>query len=1138
MEGVTTTMPITSVADKAQRRLEVKARSTLMMSISNEHQLKFNSIKDAKQLLQAIEKRFVTTANEVFTASTQVNGVDNLRDAIICAFLASQPNSPQLAHEDLKQIHPDDIKEMDLRWPIHNNTAFKNSNVNQMVNTVKGNNVNTARPKAVVNAVKGNLVNAVKALACWIQVNNGVGPQKKLIFLPNVQGNPQIDLQDKEVIDSGCSRGNPKGGKLQENVPLKLNIVPKGGLTRLFAKATSDESKLWHRRLGHLNFKTMNKLVKENLVKGSGPDWLSDIDAPTRTMNYEPIVAGTRSNDFADPKSSHDDGFKPSSNDGKKVDEDPSKENKCNDQEKKDNVSSSNVVNTISLTVNAAGTNEDNELSFDPNMPASEDVDTFDFSNKNEDNDIVADINNKDTTIQTINKLIEDMLLLEGTPKEGKLQEKVPLKLLINESQVLLRAPRKNNMYSVDLKNIVSKGGLTCMFAKSTYDESKLWHRRLGHLNFKTMNKLVKENLVRVTILDTKGHLGKCDGKADERFFFGYSMNSKAFRVFNSGTRIVEENLHIRFSENTPNVVGTQFNDFARTKASDNVGQARKETKPVKDYILLPLWTVDLPFLQDPKSSHDDVLKPSSNDGKKVDEDPSKENKYNELSFDPNMPFLEDVGTFDFSNKDEDDDIVADINNKDTKIQVSPIQTTRIHKDCPLDQVIGDIHSSTETRQMDVNSAFLYEKIEEEVCVCQPPGFKDPYFPDRVYKVEKALYGQHQALRAWYKTLSTYLLDNGFQRGKNEKTLFIKRHKVCEYARYQVNPKVSHLHAVKKIFRYLKGHPKLGLWYPKDSPFDLVAYTDNDYARASLDRKSTIRGCHILGFNPTIYDSCIEQFWSTAMAKTINEESQIDARKDGKEIITTESFVRRDLRLEDEEGVDCLPNFTIFENLELMGKPKRKNTRAPQPSGSTKHFTDEVVYKELDDRLLRAATTASSLEAEQDSGNIDKTQSKTTPNEDSSLRTTLDGGPRCQKVMRDTIAQTRFENVSKLSNDLVLVRARVDSSKDDQSLGEDASKQRRKIHDIDGDEDITLVNDQKVAEMFDVNDLQVEDINTTKLIVDAAQVNAAGKVNGASITTTVSAAATITTDEITLAQALMEIKTSKPKVKRVVIQEP
>nr|GEY80193.1 retrovirus-related Pol polyprotein from transposon TNT 1-94 [Tanacetum cinerariifolium] len=152
----------------------------------------------------------------------------------------------------------------------------------------------------------------------------------------------------------------------------------------------------------------------------------------------------------------------------------------------------------------------------------------------------------------------------------------------------------------------------------------------------------------RVTIFNTLYHLDKFDGKVDEGFFVGYFLNSKALRVFNSRTKIVEENLHIRFSENTPNVVGSEpdwlfdidaltktmnyepvvagikSNGFAGTKTSNNAGQARKETEPVKDYILLPLWTVDLPFSQDPKISHNDGFKPSSDDGKKVNEDPSK----------------------------------------------------------------------------------------------------------------------------------------------------------------------------------------------------------------------------------------------------------------------------------------------------------------------------------------------------------------------------------------------------------------------------------------------------------------------------------------------------------------------------------
>nr|GEW20385.1 ribonuclease H-like domain-containing protein [Tanacetum cinerariifolium] len=156
-------------------------------------------------------------------------------------------------------------------------------------------------------------------------------------------------------------------------------------------------------------FNSRKKIVEENLhirfsqstpnVVGSALDWLFDIDALTRIMNYEPIVASTQSNGFVDPKSSYDDGSKPSSDDRKKFNEDPKKENECNDQEKEDNVNSTNNVNTISLTVNAAGIDENNEILFDLNMPALKDVSIFNFSNDDEDDGIVADMNNLDTTI-------------------------------------------------------------------------------------------------------------------------------------------------------------------------------------------------------------------------------------------------------------------------------------------------------------------------------------------------------------------------------------------------------------------------------------------------------------------------------------------------------------------------------------------------------------------------------------------------------------------------------------------------------------------------------------------------------------------------------------------------------------------
>ncbi|GJX04274.1 putative ribonuclease H-like domain-containing protein [Tanacetum coccineum] len=212
--------------------------------------------------------------------------------------------------------------------------------------------------------------------------------------------------------------------------------------------------------------------------------------------------------------------------------------------------------------------------------------------------------------------------------------------------------------------------------------------------------------------------------------------------------------------------------------------------------------------------------------------------------------------------------------------------------------------------QMDVNSTFLYETIEEEVYVTQPPGFKDLDHLDKVYKVVKALYELHQAPKAWsmLMTLSLALQTKNLQ--QKEDKIFISQDKyvaeilkkfnytdvksastpvdlekplvkdgdvddvdvhlyrsmieslmyltasrpdimfaVCACARFQVTPKTSHLLAVKRIFRYLKGKPTLGLWYSRDSPFELVAYTDSDYARATQDRKSTTKDLLTKGFD-------------------------------------------------------------------------------------------------------------------------------------------------------------------------------------------------------------------------------------------------------------------------------------------------
>ncbi|GKC82364.1 putative ribonuclease H-like domain-containing protein, partial [Tanacetum coccineum] len=365
---------------------------------------------------------------------------------------------------------------------------------------------------------------------------------------------------------------------------------------------------------------------------------------------------------------------------------------------------------------------------------------------------------------------------------------------------------------------------------------------------------------------------------------------------------------------------------------------------------------------------------------------------------------------------------------------------------------------------------------EEEVYVCQPSGFEDPNYPDKVYRVVKALYGLHQAPRAWYKTLAKYLLGNGFHRGNIDQTLFIKKQKrdillvqmssmgeLTFFLGLQVKQKEDGIFISRDkyvadilrkfgftdvrtastpmdtekpllkdsdgddvdvhLYRYLKSQPKLGLWYLRDSPFDLVAYSDSDYAGASLDRKSTIGGCQFLGCrliswqckkktvvatssteaeyvtaasccgqksegsegfhqivdfltashiryaltkSPTIYVSLIEQFWQTATVSTLkNGDMEITATIDGKVKVVSEASIRRHLKLEDSDGISDLPTIEIFEQLTLIGNMKRASkgyTGVDTPLFQTMLVQGQILQGE-----------GSTNPETEGSGNIDKT---------------------------------------------------------------------------------------------------------------------------------------------------------------------
>ncbi|GJX31986.1 putative ribonuclease H-like domain-containing protein [Tanacetum coccineum] len=693
----------------------------------------------------------------------------------------------------------------------------------------------------------------------------------------------------------------------------------------------------------------------------------------------------------------------------------------------------------------------------------------------------------------------------------------------IKQEYSTARTPQQNKAVST-VANIFNRVRVTKPQNKTPYE------LLFGH---KPIISYIRPFGCHVTILDTLSVLGKFDGKSDEGFLVGYSLNSKAYRVYNLVTKRVEVNLHVNFLEDKPNVKGVgyrwmfdidyltdsmnyipvslenQANPHAgASEVTNSAGTptsiASEEKDEEVELIVVPS-AVKIP-------EEKDESRTSSTNSKKEETltEPQKEKKdssTDSLEDNPKIQAfrreleeiaLKHLGTVpennttstpsvNTSSQTVNTGVITDFNSLPTEIEVSPTPTLRIHSIHPKSQILGDPKSAVQTRskvqnksgahallshiqkqqrnnhkdqqhclfacflsqeepkkiaealqddswvqamqeellqfklqqvwvlvdlphgmkvigtkwvyrnkrdergvvvrnkarlvaqgytqeegidydevfapvarieairlflafasfmgfivyQMDVKSAFLYGTIDEEVYVSQPPGFVDPDHPTKVYKVVKALYGLHQAPRAWYATLSTFLEKHGYKRGTIDKTLFIKRDKkdimlmssmgeltfflglqvkqnkggifisqdkyvaeilkkfdlvnvkaaitpmetkvpltkdeeafdvdvhlyrsmigslmyltasrpdimyaVCVCSRFQVTPKTSHLNAVKRIFKYLKGKPNLGLWYPRESPFDLEAFSDSDYGGSNLDRKSTTGGCQFLG---------------------------------------------------------------------------------------------------------------------------------------------------------------------------------------------------------------------------------------------------------------------------------------------------
>nr|GFA15700.1 retrovirus-related Pol polyprotein from transposon TNT 1-94 [Tanacetum cinerariifolium] len=309
-----------------------------------------------------------------------------------------------------------------------------------------------------------------------------------------------------------------------------------------------------------------------------------------------------------------------------------------------------------------------------------------------------------------------------------------------------------------------------------------------------------------VIILNTLDQLGKFNGKSDEGIFVGYSTISKAFRVYNTKTRKVERNLHINFLKNKPMITGggpewlfdidalsksmnyapvpgaIHYNDFADSSLFDSSSQDSDGHNKDKHG-------------SSQASETDKQVRPNTERSTKTVNTAGPVNTatptYADYPSDPLMPDLEDPRIFDDAYDDRDEGVEADYNNLETRISISPIPSTRIHKDHPKEQIIREV-----------------EQRKDGIFLSQ-----DKYVCDSLKKF-------------------------GFSSVKSASTP-METHKPLSKDEAGTDVDVH-------LYRYLKGQPSLGLWYPKDSPLELIAYYDSDYAGASLDRKSTTGGCQFL----------------------------------------------------------------------------------------------------------------------------------------------------------------------------------------------------------------------------------------------------------------------------------------------------
>nr|GEV01657.1 hypothetical protein [Tanacetum cinerariifolium] len=1215
VDGVVQIFAPTTVEQRLAKKNELKARRTLLIALRDKHQLNFNIHKDAKSLIEAIEKRFgeildqihdrlqkiisqldilgeiisqedinlkflrslpvewkthtliwrnkanleeqslddlfnnlkiyeakvkglstfsqdiqniafvpsnntdstnesVNAAPSVSAASPKakvstLSNVDSLSDVVIYSFFSSQSTSPRLDNEDLKQIDPDDLKEMDLKWQM---------------------DMLTMRARRFLTKTRKNLgANGTDSIGFDMSKVKCYNCHRRCHFArkcrsPRDNRNKEttrrtvpMEVSTSNALVSQCDAVGGYDWSFQaeeESTNYALMAFTSPGSSSslgsdnevaLCSKALSDYEELHSQES---DTRVTEKQEKDRYKTGEG----YHVIPPSYTGNFLPPKPDLV---FTD-----------------------------------DTNASESIANVVHVESSEHKTSKDKSKTHRPDAPIIED-----WISDSED----------ETEIESMPKHREP-IFVKSTEHVKTSRESV--KKVEHNKQA---AHLKTNNQKYRVQKLVWNSGMSANHQNSvrmTHPHSKrnvvptivLTRLRLVSLNAaRPVTTVVTQSTVKCTrpvknvfhkahhpvtrvMLKKPQHAG-CGNQNNDGGYVAFGGNSKGGIgpkwLFDIDTLTMSMNYQ-------PVVAGNQPNDNAGIKENLNA-----DLKNTYDAVADDAFEV--------KENENDVYvsanESDKTDKKKYDEKAKRDYKGK------NMPESEDIV---YTDDEEDVGAEADLSNLETNIHVSPISTTRVHKDRLVNQIIDNLNSAPQTRsmtrmearlvaqghtqdegidydevfapvakieairlflsyaffmsfmvyQMDVKNVFLYGTIEEVVYVCQPSGFEDHAYLDKVYKVVKALYGLHQASRACLglifgstkKELCTTfekLMKDKFQMSSmGELTFFLglqvkqkgdgiftsQDKYVAEILRKfgftDVKSASIPIETEKPLLKdpdgedvdvhlymsmigslmyftssrpdimYPKGKPHLGLWYLGDSPFNMMAYSDSDYAGASLNRKSTIGGCQFLvlvshhtsnghqftmsnrhqeltspeqtasvdavnlmlagrsqvnvveaititnlidglnhlclqtysreialtlnpksisqfssppktnmapltfvdthnmvaflsksdasdGFdqildflnahtmkyalmvNLTIYVSCIKKFWATTTVEKVNGEVQLQALIDEKKVVVTKAIIRCDLRLDDADGVECLPNAEIFEELEILQLKKR-----------------------------------------------------------------------------------------------------------------------------------------------------------------------------------------------------------------------